>query len=439
MTAESEEIRSRGQRLDGWKAIADYADRSERAVQRWSTQRGFPVHRIGGTGSVFAWTGEIDDWFNRQGADPISDREAPASSSTPGADPGLQTAPASGPASVPPSGPDAASTAAGTHSPDQPVLASPPPPVVIARMPWPQTLLIMVGAAVLGSAMTLGALRLSGLSGPVTGPPSPSASGEPCHAVDWPTQPLPARGGRVRVAVRHTSSPCQWVLPRTDSRWLLVVPPSELSAPARILLSPNHPLAMPPYDPSADRLTIEVAANHTTQARVAVLRFGSQEVRLTQSPGPAECALPPGPGFVADGWRYLLSRRTYDKDTNFLAAVRRDDTSAASPVTWDMLKGLLNGNELRGEQFADQVGLARHSWEEDDAASRCYNVWLTGEVPGRFINYFMNRRRLSYEERDQINNDQYDLGVFLWSGQVLYRVPAAAAAPSTPASGASRP
>jgi hypothetical protein len=300
-------------------------------------------------------------------------------------------------------------------------------------MPWPQTLLVMVGAAVLGSGMTLGMLRLAGMTGSVVVPGAGSASADPCHAVAWPTEPLPSRGGRVRVAVRHTTTPCDWMVPRTEARWLLVVPPSELSVPARLLLSSNHPLAIPPYDPNADRLAIEFTANHTAEPRVAVLRFGSREVRLTQAPGPAGCTLPPGPGFEVEGWRYLLSRRVYDHDTNFLQAVRRDETPLASPVTWTMLKALLNGSEARGEQFADRVGLARHIWEEDEAASRCFNVWLSGETPPHFINYFMNRRRLSYEERDQINNDQYDLGVFRWPGQVLYRVPMTSANAEAPA------
>lgn len=440
MAAESEEIRSRGQRLDGWKAIADYADRSERAVQRWSTQRGFPVHRIGGSGSVFAWTGEIDDWFNRQGANPNSDPEAPASSSTPSAAPGPLAAPASGPASVPPSGPDAASAPAGTHSPDQPALApAPPSPVVIARMPWPHMLFVMVCAAVLGNIMTLSVLGPTGLVGLGVAPASVWVSDEPCHVVAWPSEPLPARGGRVRVAVRPATTPCDWTPPKVDARWLLVVPPSALSVPDRILLSPNHPLAMPPYDPNADHLTIEVAANHTTKPRVAVVRTGSREVRLTQAPAPTACLVPPGPGFVTEGWRFLLSRQVYSRETPFLEALRRDESPEATGVSWGMLKMLLLGDDVRGEAFAAQVGMARASWEESEATANCFHVWLSGDGPPHFVTYFQSRRRISYEERDQINNDQYQLGTFPIPSQVLYRVPAAAAAPSPPASGASRP
>lgn len=419
MPKESTDIRSRGVRLDGWKAIAEYADRSERAVQRWSTQRGFPVHRIGGTGSVFAWTDEIDEWFNRQGTDGMEETAKPGAVS---------------PAIPLRSGTD---DTAGDPGPS-PVPAAPaPPPVVVPPFPWAQSLLVMVGAVVLGSVVSIGLLRLAGATGAVgvSGP----ASNEPCHLVDWPTSPLPFRGGRVRVAVRPTTTPCDWAPPRVDARWLLVVPPSEMSAPQRILLSPNHPLAMPPYDPSAQALTLELTANHTTQPRVAVLHHGTREYRLTQEAAPDACLMPPGPGFVADGWRYRLSRKAYPHDAPFLAAVRRDDAPDAAGVTWDMLYALLLGNEPRGEAFAELTGIGRAPWEENDASSECFHVWLSGQSPPEFLTYFLNRRRLSYEERSMINNDQYQLGAFPIPGQVLYRVPFSADAPSPAASEASRP
>jgi hypothetical protein len=85
------------------------------------------------------------------------------------------------------------------------------------------------------------------------------------------------------------------------------------------------------------------------------------------------------------------------------------------------------------------TGIGRAPWEENDASSECFHVWLSGQAPPRFLTYFLNRRRLSYEERSMINNDQYQLGVFPIAGQVLYRVPVTAASPSTSASGGSRP
>lgn len=53
-------------RLDSWKAIAEYLDRSARTVQRWHTLYGMPVHQIGHSkGSVFAYSEELDSWLLR--------------------------------------------------------------------------------------------------------------------------------------------------------------------------------------------------------------------------------------------------------------------------------------------------------------------------------------------------------------------------------------
>ena len=52
------------QRLDSWKAIADYLKRDLATVRRWEKGLGLPVHRVGGAGrSVFAYTTEIDEWL----------------------------------------------------------------------------------------------------------------------------------------------------------------------------------------------------------------------------------------------------------------------------------------------------------------------------------------------------------------------------------------
>jgi hypothetical protein len=51
-------------RLDSWKSIADYLERSARTVQRWHTYHGLPVHHFGGPkGPVFAYAEEIDRWL----------------------------------------------------------------------------------------------------------------------------------------------------------------------------------------------------------------------------------------------------------------------------------------------------------------------------------------------------------------------------------------
>jgi len=58
-----------GERLESWKAIAAYLRRDESTVRRWE-QEGLPVHRhrhkTGAT--VYAYTGELDAWWNAGGA-----------------------------------------------------------------------------------------------------------------------------------------------------------------------------------------------------------------------------------------------------------------------------------------------------------------------------------------------------------------------------------
>jgi len=54
-------------RLDSWKAIASYLNRTVRTVQRWQGE-GLPVHRHQHTklGSVFALPEELDEWHRRR-------------------------------------------------------------------------------------------------------------------------------------------------------------------------------------------------------------------------------------------------------------------------------------------------------------------------------------------------------------------------------------
>ena len=51
-------------RLDSWKEIAGYLNRSERTVRRWETYEELPVHRLhhDKRGSVYAYTRELDAW-----------------------------------------------------------------------------------------------------------------------------------------------------------------------------------------------------------------------------------------------------------------------------------------------------------------------------------------------------------------------------------------
>lgn len=58
------ELPQPGERLDSWKAIAEYLQRDVATVARWEKTLGLPIHRVGRTGrSVFAYTSEIDEWL----------------------------------------------------------------------------------------------------------------------------------------------------------------------------------------------------------------------------------------------------------------------------------------------------------------------------------------------------------------------------------------
>jgi tetratricopeptide (TPR) repeat protein len=55
-------------RLDGWKSIARHFGRTTRTIQRWHSEYGLPIHRIGGYKSpIFAFAGELDEWMRNRG------------------------------------------------------------------------------------------------------------------------------------------------------------------------------------------------------------------------------------------------------------------------------------------------------------------------------------------------------------------------------------
>lgn len=62
------------ERLDSWKAIADYLGRDVRTVRRWEKDNALPVRRLPGARghSVFAYTSEIDDWLKSAGSNGAS-------------------------------------------------------------------------------------------------------------------------------------------------------------------------------------------------------------------------------------------------------------------------------------------------------------------------------------------------------------------------------
>src|SRR5580765_2243460 len=52
-------------RLDSWKEIARYLNRSVRTVRRWEEKEGLPIHRLAHEkrGSVYAYQAELDEWW----------------------------------------------------------------------------------------------------------------------------------------------------------------------------------------------------------------------------------------------------------------------------------------------------------------------------------------------------------------------------------------
>ena len=67
-------------RLDSWKEIAAYLNRSERTVRRWESTEELPVHRLhhDKRGSVYAYARELDTWrASRHVVEETADEEAP--------------------------------------------------------------------------------------------------------------------------------------------------------------------------------------------------------------------------------------------------------------------------------------------------------------------------------------------------------------------------
>jgi Tol biopolymer transport system component len=74
-----------GDRLDSWKAIAAYLNRSERTVRRWEENEDLPVHRLihDKRGSVYAYKPELDEWRERRRAIVESDEAQPVNAGLP--------------------------------------------------------------------------------------------------------------------------------------------------------------------------------------------------------------------------------------------------------------------------------------------------------------------------------------------------------------------
>jgi Tol biopolymer transport system component len=84
-------------RLDSWKAIAEYLSRDVTTVQRWEKREGMPVHRHvhDRIGSVYAFRAEVDAWMRgrnlRAGQENGSDVVAPAPPVQPSASPVMRS------------------------------------------------------------------------------------------------------------------------------------------------------------------------------------------------------------------------------------------------------------------------------------------------------------------------------------------------------------
>ena len=89
-------------RLDSWKAIAEYLGRDVSTARRWEKTAGLPVRRLPGTNSrsVFAYRDEIDAWRN---GTPASALELPSVITEPSSSTVI-TSPVVEAATVPPPG-----------------------------------------------------------------------------------------------------------------------------------------------------------------------------------------------------------------------------------------------------------------------------------------------------------------------------------------------
>ena len=64
-----------GLRLNSWKEIAAHLGVTVRTAQKWERSRGLFVRRFPGSrGPVFAWAGELDEWFESRGPERCAPR-----------------------------------------------------------------------------------------------------------------------------------------------------------------------------------------------------------------------------------------------------------------------------------------------------------------------------------------------------------------------------
>jgi hypothetical protein len=81
-------VDSQDDRLNGWKEIAAFLGKGVRTVQRWESEYGLPVHRVGRSGGEIIWASrlELTEWLKTGGAEqrpPDSMLSATVSKQTP--------------------------------------------------------------------------------------------------------------------------------------------------------------------------------------------------------------------------------------------------------------------------------------------------------------------------------------------------------------------
>ena len=85
VTAMSHTLRDPDERLNSWKEIAKYLNRSVRTVIRWEAEQGLPVHRQiqDKRGAVHAFKAELDAWVQQRTLGPEPAEPAPAPDARP--------------------------------------------------------------------------------------------------------------------------------------------------------------------------------------------------------------------------------------------------------------------------------------------------------------------------------------------------------------------
>jgi tetratricopeptide (TPR) repeat protein len=83
-TEKDPEPDSRGKRLESWKEIAGYLNRHVTTIRRWEKREGLPAHRHrhAKLGSIYAYTRELDVWFEGRRAESDDPGAATAAAST---------------------------------------------------------------------------------------------------------------------------------------------------------------------------------------------------------------------------------------------------------------------------------------------------------------------------------------------------------------------